>query len=253
MSGRAGHGWWPFLLPLASFLVLGEIGRRFPDSWEPVFFVLCVAVPAGLFLAWAARGSYPELRGYPDAASGALLDVAVGVLGAALWMAPYVVWLRAVPEGWAALPGWLQPGTDAPFDPGLLGPGLGWLALGIRGLGYAGVTPFVEELFVRGWLSRFAEVYDRPVDFRDVPVGRYHPRSLLVVALFFTFSHVSWEWPVALLWILGTQLWFYHRRNLMALVVVHAASNLSILLAVPLWSGRLAAADGTPIDLWFFL
>jgi hypothetical protein len=215
--------------------------------------VLSVAVPAGLLLGYLARGSYPELRSYPDRAAGCAQDVAVGVLGAAVWMAPYVLLLRLAPEGWAALPGWLRPGDADPFDAGILGPGLAWLALAIRGLGYAGVTPFVEELFVRGWLGRFAEVYDRPVDFRDVPIGRYHPRSFALVALFFTLSHVTWEWPVAALWIAGTQLWFYHRRHLMALVVVHAASNLSILLAVPLLSGRLTAADGTPIDLWFFL
>jgi hypothetical protein len=57
---------------------------------------------------------------------------------------------------------------------------------------------------------------------------------------------VPWEWPVAVLWVVGTQLWFYHRRHLGSLVVVHAASNLGIFVAV-----LLAARWGR--ELWYFL
>ena len=51
---------------------------------------------------------------------------------------------------------------------------------------------------------------------------------------------------VAALWIVGTQLWFYRRRHLGALVMVHAASNLAIFVAV-----LVAAAGGR--DLWYFV
>ena len=48
------------------------------------------------------------------------------------------------------------------------------------------MTPFVEELFVRGWLARYADVFDRSDDFRDVPIGRYSLRSFATVVIFFT-------------------------------------------------------------------
>ena len=66
--------------------------------------------------------------------------------------------------------------------------------------------------------------------------------------IFFTLSHQPWEWPVAIAWIVGTQLWFYRRRHLLPLVLVHAVSNLSIFLFVLLANGRITDADGSPLE-----
>ncbi len=115
------------------------------------------------------------------------------------------------------------------------------------------MTPFVEEIFVRGWLARYADVFDRPGDFRDVPIGRYSLRSFLVVMIFFTSSHMTWEWPVAIVWIVLTQLWFYRRRNLLSMVLVHATSNFSIFVFVLLANGKLGDGSGGSLGLWFFL
>ena len=252
-TSRSGHGWWPYLLPLFAFLGLVELSGRFPEAAQPLFLALKVAVPGGLFVLFRARGAYPELRGYPHGRAGALLDFGVGVLGGAVWMAPFVVllWLRS--PLWDALPGFLRPSPEDAFDPGLMGPDRIALTLGLRALGYAVVTPFVEELFVRSWLMRYAEVFDRPVDFRDVPIARYSRRSFLTVLVFFTASHAPWEWPVAVLWVVGSQLWFYRRRHLGSLVWLHAGSNASIFVAVLLAAGRLTDRAGAPLDLWFFL
>jgi hypothetical protein len=50
-----------------------------------------------------------------------------------------------------------------------------------------------------------------------------------------------------------TTLWFYYRKNLMSLVIVHAGSNLGILAFVIWQSGRWVDANGAPISLWFFV
>lgn len=253
MPSRQGHGWWPYWIPLFSFLILGELEGRFPEAWQPWFLPVRVFVPGGLFAAFYARGAYPELRGWRPSGRDLLLDTAVGVVGAVVWMAPYLLALRFEPPLWTALPELLQPNPKDGFDATRLGEGLVGLALVLRVLGYAAVTPFVEEVFVRSWLARFAEVFDRRIDFRDVPLARFSRRSFWVVVVFFTASHVPWEWPVALVWIVGTQLWFYHRRQLGALIVVHAASNLSIFLFVWLTDGRWLGPDGLPQSLWFFV
>jgi CAAX prenyl protease-like protein len=253
MADRRGHGWWPYLAPLFSFLLVLELGGRAPGSLRGVFLVLQVAVPAGLFLFFLRRGSYPELRGYPDRPAAVVQDALVGIVGGLLWMAPFVALEWGKPAFWAAWPQWLRPSPEDAFDPDLLGPAFAGGVLALRLIGYGVVTPFVEELFVRSFLPRYAEVFDRPDDFRDVPLGRFRPFAFAVVVVFFTFSHMPWEWPVALAWITGTQLWFYHRKSLGALVMVHAGSNLSIFLIVWATAGHLVDRAGAPLDLWFFL
>ena len=63
---------------------------------------------------------------------------------------------------------------------------------------------------------------------------------------------MPWEWLVAVPWIVGTQLWYYHRKSLPALVTVHTGSNLGIFAFVLLMDGRIPGATG-PMQLWFFL
>ena len=224
-----------------SFLALVEIRRRAPPTFQPAFAIACVAVPLAVLLYHARRSGYPELRGLRWSARDLALDVGVGVLGAALWVAPYL-WIAAA-----------RPAADVAFDPQLFGASREWFALSLRAVGFAGVTPFVEELFVRGWLARYADVFDRHDDFRDVPIARYSFRSFATVVIFFTLSHLRWEWPVAVVWIVLTQFWFYRRRHLLPLVLVHAVSNLSIFLFVLLADGKLHDIDGTALRLWFFL
>ena len=219
-----------------------ELGRRVGPEFEAAARIASVLVPLGVLLYHARRTGYPELRvAPPGGALGIAADVAVGVLGAAIWVAPYL-WIAS-----------LRPEPGEAFDPGLFGAGREWLALALRAFGYAVVTPFVEELFLRSWLARYADVFDRRDDFRDVPIGRYSLRSLLTVGIFFTASHVTWEWPVAVAWIVLTQLWFYRRKNLPSLVIVHASSNLSIFLFVVLANGRVLDDAGAPLNLFFFL
>jgi len=251
-GGRAGHGFWPYWGPYFSFLLIVSLASG-GDGAAPLGLAFQVGVPAALLLHFARRGAYPELRGLPGGARGIALDVLVGLLGGALWMAPYVFLPPFQALRQLEIP-FLQAAAEQGIDPAQLGGGaLAGVALALRGLGYGLVTPFVEELFVRSWLARYVDVLDGPGDFRALPIARFTRRSLVAVVVCFVITHLPWEWPVALVWVLGTQLWFYHRRHLLAVVIVHAASNLGILAAVLLASGRLAGPGGQPLDLWFFL
>ncbi len=168
----------------------------------------------------------------------------VGIAGATLWMAPYLLF-----DSFASL----VPSTDQGFDVQQIGASSGWLALSLRVIGFGLVTPFMEELFVRSWLQRYADVFDKSADFRDVPIAHFSGRSFVLVTVWFTFSHQNWEWPVAAAWLIMTQFWFYHRKNLVALVIVHAITNLTIFAVVLVASGMLYDTAGRPISLWFFL
>lgn len=237
---RRGHGWWPYWVPFFGFLALVSIGAGLPDALQPLWLLVKVALPGGLCLWFAARGAYPELRGFRATPGGVALDVCVGLAGAALWVAPYLLFDR------------LRPDAEG-FDPALFGAGREELALAVRGVGYAVVTPLVEELFMRSWLLRYLEVFDRGRDFREVPIAHFSWRSFLLVLAFFLASHAPWEWWVMSVWALGSMLWFYHRKHIVPLIVVHAVTNAAIL-AFAIWGqGRFVDAEGAPISLWFFV
>ncbi len=241
MPRYRGHGFWGYLAPLFTFLLIVQFKGSFPDSWAGGLLALQVLLPAALFVHFARRGDYPELRGFRVDGNIAL-DVLVGLAGAAIWVVPFV-WVDA----------W-RPEDPGAFDPEQLGSARVGLALTLRAVGYAVVTPFVEELFMRSWLLRYAEVFDGRRDFRDVPIAHFSWRSFALVVGFFLLSHVWWwEYPLMLVWAVGTQLWFYHRGHLMPIVIVHAVTNLAILAFVIVADGHFLDATGAPISLWFFV
>jgi len=223
MAKPSAHGWWPYLAPYGVFLLLVEIAGRAPDSWAPWLLVLRVALPGAWLFAYARQGALPELRGYRPGWPGLAQDVLCGVAIAALWMAPFLLF--------PSLP---RPEPGDGFDAGMFGAGREALALGVRLLGFALVTPFMEELFVRSFLIRLVDVIDGDMNFRKIPIGRFTWRSFAVTVFWFTFTHVSWEWGVAALAGVIFNLWLYRRRHIGSVIVAHAAANASIWLAVVL-------------------
>jgi CAAX prenyl protease-like protein len=225
---------------MLAFLLVIEVGSRAAEGASGLFLVLRVLLPGGVFLAYALRGRYPELSGFRADATLAL-DVGVGLFGAALWVAPFLLW-----DG-------LRPDLRG-FDPARpFGADGVALALALRAFGYAAVTPFVEELFVRSWLVRYVDVWNTGRDFRGLPIARYSLRSFAVAIVYFVFSHQSWEWGVMLAWTLLTMAWFYRRRHIVPLVVVHAVTNGALFAFVWFCDNRFHDAQGAPISLWFLL
>jgi CAAX prenyl protease-like protein len=217
---------WPYLAPYLALVGLAELGQRLPGLEAPLLG-LRVALPALLVaLAWR-RGAYAELRAGPGRC--APLDVAFGVVLAALWIAPYLLW-PALPRG-------------EPFDPEALGPEQRALWLGLRLTGFVLVSPLVEELFVRSFLHRAAEAWPAWQEFGAQPVGRFAGGAFAVTVLWFTFSHVPWEWWVAAPTGALFNVWLYGRGRLASVWLAHATTNGAIAAAVLLG----------PWELWAFL
>ena len=237
-----GHGWWPYVVPYASFLLLSELGARLPDAADPFVLAIKPALVLGLIVWFRARGAYPEWRGQGARIGlvGGTLDVAVGLALTAVWVAPFLL----IPE--------MRPEPGGEFDPAMAGERWVGLILGLRLFGYALVTPLFEELFIRSFVMRMADAWDVS-DFRDLPIARYTPRSLLVTVIVFTAGHVPWEWWVCVPWVVLSSLWFYYRRSLSAVMLVHGVTN-GALLALAVWGGDLFRdPDGSPFSFWFFV
>jgi hypothetical protein len=122
----------------------------------------------------------------------------------------------------------------------------------VRLFGYALVTPIFEELFIRSFVMRMADAWEVE-DFRDLPIARYTVRSMVVTVVVFTAGHVPWEYWVCVPWVVFSNLWFYHRKSLSAVILVHATTN-GALLALAIWGGELFQnPDGTAFSFWFFV
>lgn len=240
---RASHGWWPYVLPYVAFLLMSEVGARLPDGADPFVLFIKPLVTLSLILWFWSKGEYPELRG-EGAHIGlwdGLQDILVGLLLTVVWVAPFVFFPALRPE----------PGGD--FDPAMAGEEFVAIILFVRLFGYALVTPLFEEIFIRSFVMRIADVWNTENDFRDQPIARYTRRSMAVTIVVFSLGHVPWEWWVCVPWILLSNLWFYHRRRLAALMLVHGVTNASLLALAVFGKGIISNPDGSPFSFWFFV
>ena len=219
---------WPYAAPYAVLLICAELGRWLPAAAEGPLLALRVLLPAALLAVAARRGAFPELSAGPRPL-GAALDVGFGLAIAALWLAPYLLF-PALPRG-------------EPFDPDALGEPLRPAWIGLRLLGFAAVSPLVEELFVRSFLHRAAEAWPEWGAFWQRALARPHRVAFLVTVAWFTLTHAPWEWWVALPTGALLNAWLYWRGQLRSVWIAHAVANAAI--------GALVAFG--PCPLWSFL
>ena len=230
---RPTPDWLPYFAPMIAFALVLQASEYAPPAAAVGLMAARFLVPLTVFGYFWRLGSYPELKGFAVTA-GNLADVLVGLGVAALWMTPYLLWSS------------LRPDPSEAFDVDAAGEGMRTVMLALRFAGFVLVTPFIEELLVRSYLLREAEVYNSDQSFRSIPVGKFAWTGFLVTIVWFTFTHLQWEWPVAALTGLIYNLWLYQRRHIGALILTHAVTNAALFGAV-VW------ADRTGRDWWFFL
>ncbi len=240
VAEREGSGLFPYFAPMIAFLLLVNAGSHLGSEYTFPTLILQVVVPLSLLIIFRLRGAYPELTF--RISSWTVADIVVGIALAAMWIAPFLIIpsMRPDPEGIS-------------FDPNMLGASYVWLVLGVRMLGYAIVTPLMEELFMRSFLMRYVEAFDGDGDFRDAPIAKFGIRSFSAVVFVFLMTHTMWEWWVMLPWAVLTNLWFYYRKDMFAVVVAHAATNGAILIAAIVTSEKLRDIENSPVSLWFLV
>jgi len=223
MSAHAGRTPASLLVPYATpyvlYVALGALSRP-PDHAEWVYGARLVAVGGALAFFWR---SYLPLRGPRPAAGSAALGAAVGLAGAALWLAL----LRPFGQPDAA------PWSDS-----------AWAA---RALGATLLPPLFEELLFRGWALRtgvlwsqaraagirpaLGEALDR-ASLAAVPPGAWTAFALAASTALFAAGHQPREWLAACAYgALMCALWIA-RGDLVSCISAHAVTNAALAVYV---------------------
>ena len=201
-----------YVLPFCLYVLPAYIESS--DAQSPAYMMVCTLKGVLAFMAIVAfRRSYPQF-----ATRGFALAVAAGIVGFTIWIG-----LDRVQSSIPFLRDSIQylQGVRAGFNPFAEGaPSHVQLAfIAVRMIELALVVPLVEEVFWRGFLSR----YLISEDFQRVPQGTFTRSSFLIVALMFTSVHP--EMLSAFAWGCMINLLYLRTKNLWACVVMHSVTN----------------------------
>ncbi|MEA1908162.1 MAG: CAAX prenyl protease-related protein [Euryarchaeota archaeon] len=204
-------GAWKYVFPFAIYLVTGDLTRAILPGFEEyhIYITYCLRTIAVGYILIRYRSLYTELTRWRLDGTSVIIGVLIFIL-------------------WTGLEG-LYPvfsSTDPPYDPTIFDTTASGFLILARFAGSVLVAPFIEELFCRSFLMRYA------VDARwqDVPIGAYTLGSFVIVTLFFGFSH--FRWLPGILTAVLLNLLLYRTKNLSSCVAAHATANLLLLVYV---------------------
>jgi CAAX prenyl protease-like protein len=212
----------PYLLPYLAYVAIASIPADVL-SREINYGLRLVAVSA--LLIWARRW-YCCLTGPGSPLVSAACGVAVGVVGAGLWVALLTPFVSAeAPAAWSGL------------------------SFALRMVAAGLLVPVFEELMMRGYVFRLAlqwgrerskgtaQAFQTALDERsleEVKPGEWSWIAVAVSTLVFTAGHGMPEWPACIAYgLLMCALWVW-RKDLVSCIVAHATTN--IVLAVYVWT-----------------
>lgn len=216
---------WTLLLQLAGPLVAWDHPSApwWRQAPEQIVYPL-QTLTAGWFV-WRVR----RRVSWNCSSHGILLGAAAGIAGIAVWLLPAIC-TRYWPDCALADPtltsGGFDPAAVFSAQPAIMA------AYAMRFLRAVVVVACVEELFWRGFLTRFLIDRDHP---QNVPIGAASLLSWLGTTLAFMFVHQPKDYPAAFLYGSLAYLLVVRTRSIGAAVVMHALANLILGLAAVIW------------------
>ena len=210
---------FPYVLPY--FLYVGVLAipeSALPRAWT---YVLAWAASAAA-IAWGWRWTLP-LLGPRSPAISALIGIAAGVFGTALWIVIKSFFYEAGGEAYPAAEFWA------------------------RFVASSTVVAIFEEKLFRGLVLLVAVQWNEarragskdPLgdalhdhSIRDLAPGAWTPAAVAISTIAFAAGHNPGEWPAAVAYgLLMAVLWIW-RKDLLSCVVAHATTNATLALWV---------------------
>lgn len=198
----------PYLAPFCVFIAFLAVEGMIPLSVEYLYPIRVLVVTAVLF---ALSRHVIDLR-----VKNWLGSTALGVAVFVIWIGPDVLW-PGYRNHWLFTNSIL--GEVRSSVPGAVQSNL--LFIAFRAAGCILLVPVIEELFWRGWLSRWIIDTD---DFRRVPLGAYSAASFWVGSLLFASEHGPF-WEVGLLAGIAYNWWMLRTKSLANCILSHAITN----------------------------
>ncbi|MBM4188001.1 MAG: CAAX prenyl protease-related protein [Gemmatimonadetes bacterium] len=198
----------PYLVPFATFALLLMIGPALPLDPRTEAIVRVGVLTAVIVLIARPALTFRMVR--------PLQTVAVGIGVFILWIAPdqLISGYRESAVFQNGVTGTVESSMTVEMrnDP---------VVVFLRFVRAALIVPIVEELFWRGFLSRWVDNMD---DFRKTPLGQFSRFSFWAVAILFAMEHGPY-WEVGLVAGIIYNWWMMKTRNLGDLIWCHAVTN----------------------------
>jgi len=198
----------PYIAPFIAFIAFLMLDRALPVDIE-VLYPIRVGVVSAVLILFSR--SVVDFR-VKNALGSILLGVAVFVV----WVAPDALW-PAYRGHWLftnAITGEVRSGIPE-------GVRANWSFVFFRAAGCFLLVPVLEELFWRGWLSRWLIDGD---DFRHVKMGAYTAASFWLGSLLFASEHGPF-WEVGLIAGVAYNWWMCRTKSLADCILTHAVTN----------------------------
>jgi uncharacterized protein len=197
-----------YLAPFCAFLAFLALERVLPISVEWMYPVRVLVVTAVLILF---SRSVVDFR-----VENWIGTIALGIAVFAVWIAPDVLW-PGYRNHWMftnSITGEVK--SSAPSEAQT-----SFLFIAFRVVGCTLLVPIIEELFWRGWLTRW--IIDA-VDFRRVPLGTYTAPSFWIGSLLFASEHGPY-WEVGLIAGVAYNWWMARTKSLANCILAHGVTN----------------------------
>jgi CAAX prenyl protease-like protein len=214
-----------YVLPFLAYVLGAGVAASLPAVYPLAYAAVVALVTAATWYLLRGRQIFVPHWRVGEA-------IAVGLVGIALWIGLSDLGLEKILAQF--LPEWLRPGSRPAYNPfeALTQPIMAWGFIGVRMIGLVILVPIAEELFWRGFLSRWLI----SAEWEAIPLGRFTGTSFALVALLFTAAHPEWLAAVVYCTLLNGLLWW--KKDLWSCIVAHGVSNLALgfyILATGAW------------------
>ena len=216
----------PYVVPLVAYLLGASLIGSLPIEYYAVGYSVMV-VGVGIATWLLLRGQRIVVPHWRVAEA-----IVIGLVGITLWIVLCELQLESLVT--KHLPGWLRPASRVSFNPfeKLTANWEIYTFIVFRMIGLSLVVPVVEEVFWRGFLSRWL-IGD---DWDEIALGTFTWPAFWGVIGLFTLAHP--EWLAAATYCALLSGLFYWKKDIWSCIVAHSVSNFAMgvyVLATGTW------------------